>query len=45
MSSEDNAAAWQLRAARSQALFRAINEELRIATRPQERGDRGGKTT
>lgn len=36
MPSEETAAAWQHRAARNQALFRAINEELRIATRPQE---------
>jgi hypothetical protein len=30
--SEGNAEAWELRAARNQALFRAINEELRVAT-------------
>jgi hypothetical protein len=34
--SEENAGAWESRAGRNQALFRAINEELRIATRPQE---------
>jgi hypothetical protein len=33
MPSEGNGAAWKLRAARNQALFRAINEELRVAAR------------
>jgi hypothetical protein len=34
--SKENARAWEFRAGRNQALFRAINEELRAATRPQE---------
>lgn len=31
MPSDDNGAAWKIRAARNQALFRAINEELKVA--------------
>lgn len=31
MLSEDNGAAWNVRAARNQSLFRAINEELKVA--------------
>jgi hypothetical protein len=33
---EDNGAAWKIRAARNQALFRAINEELKVATHALE---------
>jgi hypothetical protein len=33
---EDNGAAWKLRAARNQSLFRAINEELKVATHALE---------
>jgi hypothetical protein len=36
--SEDNGAAWKLRAARNQSLFRAINEELKVATHATEPG-------
>ena len=32
MPTEDNGAAWKVRAARNQSLFRAINEELKVAT-------------
>ena len=32
MPTEDNGTAWKVRAARNQALFRAINEELKVAT-------------
>ena len=38
MPSEDNGAAWKIRAARNQALFRAINEELKVATHALEPG-------